>query len=52
MLYPYAYRLYMDAEWAGAVRTVCGWSNDPWSAPGADLVDPDILEPVREVSQF
>ena len=40
----------MDAEWADSVRTVCEWSIDPWSAPGADLMDPDLLEPVGDVS--
>ena len=40
----------MDAEWADSVRTVCGWSIDPWSAPDSDLMDPDDLEPVGEVS--
>jgi len=39
--------LYQDREWAGAVKNVCTWANNPFSAPGADQIDPGLLRPVN-----
>jgi len=41
-------RYYMDYDWADSVKEVCSWTIDPWLAPGIELMDPDLVEPVGE----
>ena len=52
MLHYLRYSWFMDYDWADSVRTVCQWTIDPWSAPGIELIDPDLVEPVGEVRKF